>query len=202
MLPDMPKVQCPFVRETNSKWEYLVTDKINPWYERVFEDPNVICVEKLDGTNICIEIKNKQVVNIQNRMNVINPRNISTVHIMEWLYESLKKNYLDLKDWIYFGELIWPKLQANPYQIDYHIWLPFATYCKEFLTYKTWHEYPKTFQNISDRFQNNIFSLYYRKRHKWDIKKPEWVMFYHPDGRIAKLRLDMFHRYDGKRHRE
>ena len=199
----MPKIESPFVRVHNEKDEYVVIDEINPWYERVFQDDWVLCVEKLDGTNICIEIKNKEVVQIQNRMNIINPWNVSTVHIMEWLYESLKREYLPKKDGIYFGELIWPKLQSNPYGLERHLWIPFLTYAKEHLAYKSRWKYPKTFQALSERFQTNIFSLYYRKLHEWAIQKPEWVVFYHPDGkRIAKLRIDMFDRYEWRRHRE
>jgi len=200
MLPDMPKLESPFVRRLNEKDEYLVIPEINPWFEWVFED-DVLCVEKLDGTNICIEIKNKEVVNIQNRLNIINPWDKSTAHIMEWLYESLKKWYLDLSDWIYYWGLIWPKLQWNPYKLDHHIWIPFLSYAKESLVYNSWWKYGKTFDDISDWFQNHIFSLYYRKKHNWEIIKPEWVIFISPDWKMAKLRLDMFDWYEGRRHK-
>lgn len=201
MLPDFPKVQCPFERVLRKFDEYLVTPKITPWYEWVFEDPDVVCVEKLDGTNISIKVENKSVVAIQNRKNIINPWSKSTVHIMEWIYEALKKGYLDLEDGVYFGELIWPKLQGNPYDLEKHIWIPFFTYAKNSLAYKSWWKYDIGFDSISNWFEKDIFSLYYRKIHKWEKKKPEWVIFYHPDGRIAKLRLDMYDWYKWRRHK-
>ncbi|MCP4674639.1 MAG: hypothetical protein GY854_03825 [Deltaproteobacteria bacterium] len=66
-----PKLHCPFIRQTfqvNKKhWKehgaklklrkaevYLVVDRINPGYEWVFDDPDTIAVEKLDGTNVKI----------------------------------------------------------------------------------------------------------------------------------------------------
>ncbi len=201
MLPDMPKLESPFIRKINEKGEYVVINELNPWYEWVFEDENVLCVEKLDGTNICVEIKNKEIVNIQNRLNIIKPWEKSTSHIMEWLYESLKKWFLDLSDWIYYWELIWPKLQWNPYKLDRHIWIPFSSYAKESLVYNSWWKYWKTFDDISNWFQNYIFSLYFRKKHNWEIVKPEWVIFISPDWKMAKLRLDMFDWYEGRRHR-
>jgi hypothetical protein len=91
LLPDMPKIESPYVRVLSAKKEYLVTPEVTPGYEWVFDDPSVICVEKLDGTNIAIEILDKSVVKIQNRMNVVHPWEARTSHIMEGLYESLKK---------------------------------------------------------------------------------------------------------------
>jgi hypothetical protein len=68
-LTDYPKLHCPFVRKTyevnQDDWRkhgrklqlrkpevYLVTPEINPGYEWVFDDPDTIAVEKLDGTNV------------------------------------------------------------------------------------------------------------------------------------------------------
>lgn len=201
MLPDMPKLECPFVRKLVKFDEYLVTPEINPWYEWVFEDENVKCVEKMDGTNISIKIQDKKVIAIQNRLNIIDPWDKSTAHIMEWLYESLKKGYLDLPDGVYFGELIGPKLQWNPYKLERHVWIPFLSYAQESLAYKSWEKQEKTFENISIWFRDHIFSLYHRKIHDGEITKPEWVIFIHPDGRMAKLRLDMFDWWEGRRHK-
>jgi hypothetical protein len=36
---------------------YLVVDRVNPGYEWVFEDPETIAVEKLNGTNINQKIR-------------------------------------------------------------------------------------------------------------------------------------------------
>ena len=66
-LSDFPKVQCPFVRKIfpvnkddfkkyGSQYQlrnpevYLVTNEVSPGFEWVFDDPDTIAVEKLDGT--------------------------------------------------------------------------------------------------------------------------------------------------------
>ena len=54
IAPDMPKLQSPYLRERveiNGKLHYVVTDKIDPDYLWVFEDPEVFIMEKLDGTS-------------------------------------------------------------------------------------------------------------------------------------------------------
>jgi hypothetical protein len=133
-------------------------------------------------------------------MNVVHPWEARTSHIMEGLYESLKKWYLDLPDGIYYGELIGPKVNGNPYDLDQHIWIPFLTYARESLAYSSWGKYGKTYEDISKWFETHIFSLYYRKRHDGIVKPPEGVMFIWSDGRIAKLRRDMYDWYVGQRH--
>jgi len=166
-LPDMPKLESPFLRKMIDG-EYIVTSEITSWYEWVFEDNDVIAMEKLDGTNISIEIKDKKPVRVQNRLNKIDFWDKSKAHIIEWIYESFYKWYMDVADWIYFWELIWPKLQSNPYDLDKHIWIPFLTYAKESLAYKSWWKYETSFDSISKWFEwDDIFSLYYRKVHKW-----------------------------------
>jgi len=202
LLPDMPKLESPFVRNMINR-EYIVSSKITSWYEWVFEDNDVIAMEKLNGTNISIEIKDKKPVRIQNRLNKVAFWDKSKAHIIEWIYESFYKWYLDLSDWVYFWELRWPKLQWNPYDLDKHIWIPFFTYAKQSLAYKSWWKYETSFNSISNWFKgDDIFSLYYRKIHKWTKKKPEGIVFYSPSkNKLAKLRLDMFDWYKWRRHR-
>ena len=66
MIPNFPKLECPFVRK-NYKVDiedfkkyghelqlrepkvYLVTPEVNPGYEWVFDDPNTFAVEKQNG---------------------------------------------------------------------------------------------------------------------------------------------------------
>ncbi len=202
LLPDMPKLQSPFIRKTIND-EYVVTSEITPWYEWVFEDKDVIAMEKLDWTNIAVEIKDKKPVRIQNRLNKIDFWDKSTAHLTEGIYEAFYKWYLDLPDWVYHWELIWPKLQANPYDLEKHIWIPFSSYAKNSLAYKSWWKYDISFDAISNWFKwDDIFSLYYRKVHKWAKKKPEGLIFYSPSkNKLAKLRVDMYDWYEGRRHR-
>lgn len=95
-----------------------------------------------------------------------------------------------------WGELVGPKLQGKNLGLTEHLWIPFNTYARDHLAYKSWHKYPKTFENISEWFrkpisEGGIFSLF-GKRHKVDIQ-PEGVVFHNlKTGQMAKLRRDMF----------
>lgn len=83
-LGDFPKLYCPFIRQTfkvnrdhfkqfgrsyqlRTPEVYLVIDRVNPGYEWVFEDPETIAVEKLNGTNIKLKTENGRLVALQNR---------------------------------------------------------------------------------------------------------------------------------------
>jgi hypothetical protein len=74
------------------------------------------------------------------------------------------------------------------------------------LAYKSWHKYPKTFENIEKWFSGEIkdggiFSLLARR--KGIELKPEGVVFHNlKTGQMAKLRLDMFKGFKGNRHKE
>jgi hypothetical protein len=103
-----------------------------------------------------------------------------------------------MADGQWFGEAIGPKINGNPYQLDKHLWLPFNTYCKNHLAYKSWGKYPKDFETIQKWMVDDLMPLYsYRiNGREWDGKHfVEGVVFHHPDGRMSKLRSDMFPLY-------
>lgn len=66
MIIDFPKLHSPFIRETINDL-YLVTTKIDEDHKWVFEDKVVWAVDKLDGTNICIRVKDGLITNVFNR---------------------------------------------------------------------------------------------------------------------------------------
>ena len=69
---DFPKLESPFVREmqkTASGAEtYACTSKVNEKLKWVFDEPDVECSEKLDGTNVSIIIEDSAVKQVWNRM--------------------------------------------------------------------------------------------------------------------------------------
>ena len=193
----MPKLESPFVRKMVGQ-DYLVTAEIAAGMEWVFEDDSVIAIEKLHGTNVSVIIENGQVISIWNRKNRVNFFDKTKKHILEGLLEANFKGYLELPDGQWFGELIGKKVNGNPYQLDGHLWIPFQTYAQNHLRYKSWGKYPKDFKTISQWFQE-LMPLYMMKK---GVKNGfvEGVIFTHPDGRLAKLRKDMFSWYKGKQH--
>jgi len=197
---DMPKLESPFVRkEINGN--YVVTPEIAEGYEWVFNDDSVIATEKLHGTNVSIVIENGIIVSIWNRTARTPFFNKGKRFITDALLTSFERGYMDLlTDGQYFGEVIGEKVNGNPYKLSGHIWIPFNTYCKEHLAYKSWGKYPKTFDAISEWFKT-LMPLFALKRGDKE-GFVEGIVFYHPDGRMAKLRRDMFGWYTGKRHKE
>lgn len=201
MALDFPKIQSPFVRE-NIDGRYVVTPRIAEGYEWVFTDDSVACLEKLDGTNVSIIMRDGAVQSIWNRTNQIHFFDTGKSFIVKGLINAAERGYLALPEGQHFGELIGPKVNGDSYQLREHIWIPFKTYAMEHLRYKSWGKYPRDYATISRWFQEDIFSLYFARLNKGCKRYPEGVVFHHPDGRMAKLRRDMFLWYTGKQHKE
>ena len=197
-IKDMPKIESPFVRVMKDG-RYIVIDKINEGYEWVFKDESVMAIEKLDGTNVSIVIEGGNVTQVYNRTERIPFINKGKKWIIEGLLNSKEKGYLEfLGDGQFFGELIGPKVNGNPYKLDIHLWIPFETFCQKHLKYKCWGKYPKSFDSISKWFKD-LMPLYTSM--KGDREGfVEGIVFTHPDGRMAKLRKNMFEWYKGRGH--
>ena len=199
-IKDMPKIESPFVRkEINGA--YILTPEIAEGYEWVFNDDSVLAIEKLHGTCVSINIQDGIITSVWNRTERIPFFNKGKIHIIEGLLKSFERGYMEfLPDGQSFGELIGERVNGNPYKIKGHLWIPFETYSKNHLAYKSWGKYPKTFESISEWFKT-LMPLYALK-HGDKEGFVEGVVFTHPDGRMAKLRKDMWEWHQGPRHKE
>lgn len=202
MLSDFPKVECPFIRVLNSKDQHLVIDKVNPGFEWVFDDPDTFAVEKLDGTNVKLKTEQGRLVALQNRMNVIDPLQIikGKAFIIEGIFLSIQKGYV-LTEGEQAGEVIGPKLQGNPYQLQNHLWYPFEKAIAH-LRYKSFENHDRTFENWSSWFKDHLKSLFHSKLVGYEnASMAGGVIFYNlkrkAEGKshLAKLRRDMFEWY-------
>jgi len=208
-INDMPKLESPFVRKIMPNGDYLVTPEITPGYEWVFEDESVMAIEKLDGTNVSIVIEGGIVTSIWNRTERIPFINKPKKHIIEGVLNSWERGYCDLlEDGQHFGELIGPKVNGNPYKLDIHLWIPFSTFGQKHLRYKSWGKYPKDFNTVSE-WMKDLMPLYWVMKNSMSKDKDghylgfvEGIVFTHPDGRMAKLRKDMFPWFIGQRHND
>lgn len=218
-LSDFPKLHCPFVRQSfavdPAQWKkvgaslqlrepkvYLVVDRIQPGYEWVLDDPDTIAVEKLNGTNVKIRTEAGRLVAVQNRKNVIDPLQVlkGKTFIIEGVFQAIGKGYVK-EDGEQAGEVIGPKLQGNPYQLDQHLWYPFEKAVTD-LAYRSFHEHPRSFANWSTWFETGLKSRLYAKRaSKLGIEPSvmaEGVVFYNLRRKaegltwMAKLRRDMY----------
>ena len=218
MLSDFPKVECPFVRKVykvnpsdfkkfgsslklREPAVYLVEPEINEGFDWVLNDPNTFAVEKVDGSNLAIRMEGGRLMEVQNRMNVIDPLQImkGNIYHIEGIFQAIEKDYLK-PEGIQYGESLGPKLQANPYKLPHHLWYPFSK-AKESLRYKSFEKHPKGYWEFSEWFRLHLKSLFYCRFHKIPISDmatnvevpfAEGVVFYNGD-KIAKLRRDMWY---------
>lgn len=201
-IRDMSKLHSPFVRK-NIDGQYVVTPEIEEGYEWVFEDDDVMAIEKLHGTNVSVVIVEGNVCEVYNRTGRVPFLNKSKDFITKGLLESYRRGYMDfLGDGQHFGELIGERVNGNPYNIKGNLWIPFDTYAQKHLRYKSWGRYPKDFDTISEWFKEGLIPLFSRMQGHNDDGFVEGIVFTHPDGRMAKLRRDMFDWYKGKRHKQ
>ena len=221
-LTDFPKLHCPFIRQTfkvnKEQWSrcgsalnlrepvvYLVVNRINPGYEWVFEDKDTVAIEKLNGTNVKLLTEGGRLVAVQNRLNVIDPLQVlkGKTFIIEGIFRAIGKGYVK-PDGEQAGEVIGPKVQGNPYKLEMHEWYPFEKALTS-LSYRSFNEHERTFDNWSDWFKDWLVSRYYTKQSSMDAAKEkimaEGVGFYNmkrkAEGQtwMAKLRRDMFDWY-------
>lgn len=208
-VTDMPKLYSPFKREENEEGEYVVTPEVQEGFEWVFDEAEKVrAIEKLHGTNVSVVIKNGNINAVFNRTGRVKPYCKHKQYITKGILNSIKRGYLDLRDGQWFGEVIGPKLHNNPHKVDKHYWIPFRRYCLKYLEYKSYGKYSTDFDSISKWFKDELFSLFHVKWHGTNLEEAsvsdgtfcEGIVFWHPDGRLAKLRRDMFGWYEGERH--
>ena len=199
-ITDMPKIESPFIRK-EIKGDYVLIDEIREGFEWVFEDDSVMAIEKLHGTNVSIVIENGIITSFFNRTQRIPFFTKGHKFITEGLLNSYERGYMNLlQDGQHFGELIGPKVNGNPYKLEKHLWIPFGTFSQKHLRYKAWGKYPKDFKTISEWFKNDLLPLYSSMQGNRE-GFVEGIVFTHPDGRLAKLRRDMFLWYKKERHK-
>lgn len=205
---DFRKIKSPFIRKHNERGEYVVTPEIEPGYEWIFED-EVRAVDKLHGTNICVHFQESKVIAIDNRTTRVlqAPFDIHakmkdrTRHFMLGVLNSAGRGWLETyAEGHIYGELIAPEINANLHETPYPLFVPFE-YLYDKCHWRSWikNKYPKNFEAISEWFKT-LNSLFSERIFKKQILA-EGLVFCHPDGRMAKLRRDMYDWYEGPRHK-
>jgi len=114
-------------------------------------------------------------------------------------------------------ELLGPRINGNPYDLDENLWIPFSCIRKK-LRFKFWDDFvggldgksdEEIYEKVSDVFKG-LWSLYKRKRRVTvDVDEnagfvglaAEGIVFYDEEtNRMAELRRDMFDWWKERRH--
>lgn len=200
---DFPKLQCPFVREQVGK-RYIVKNEFMPGYEWLY-DKGVVAVDKLHGTNICVNIAGNHIESIDNRDTRIVescwlPTAGNGCKMLIGVLEAVNRGWLK-EDGKIYGELIGPDINENIHKSPGYLFVPFS-YLRSKCHWHSWvqNKYSKNFVAISEWFKE-LPSMFSKRLFNQDTLA-EGLVFYHPDGRRCKIRRDMFDWYDGKEHKE
>lgn len=219
-LSNFPKINAPFIRKEykispsdqkrlNINKLYLITPQKNDGYDWVF-DKNSFAVEKLHGTNICVEVEDGKIKRVQNRMNkiditsIINEKSglLPSGRILEGILAAAGSGYVE-NNRIQYGELIGDRINGNIHKIKGHLWVPFDIAIKK-LVYSSFNKYPKEFWGWCDWFRTSLKSLLYCRHNKVmisnmftnvDVPFTEGIVIYQKtDDKVmmSKLRRDMF----------
>jgi len=215
---DMPKLQSPFIRKVVNK-NYVCIPKINEELRWVFTDSTA--VEKLDGTNVSIVVKDKKIISVYNRKNCIDFWKKGNKRFIEGILEAIDKEYINLGDMgngQYFGELIGQQVNGNQYNLDRHLWIPFHILIEK-CRFKFWDDFIKEIHGLpdveiykkTDQLFRGLRSLYKRQKGisgnvdentGFEGMASEGIVFYRKNtNEMAKLRRDMFNWFKGNRHK-
>jgi len=204
-----PKVHSPFKREENEDGEYVVYDEVNDGFDWVFENDDVLAVEKLDGTNCAVYIEKRpdthDYIEAWTRhgyepFQEAEPYG-QTAHqfIVRAFQNSKRRGYLDnLEDGVHYGEAVGPDFQGNPHELDENLFIPFS-WLVDKCSYNSWGKYHKDFEAISGWFENDLFSLFASRMHGIDLTEAsvsngtfcEGIIFVHPDASYRQENITM-----------
>jgi hypothetical protein len=210
-IKDFPKLDSPFIRDTINN-RYVVTSKINVSFKWIFNKNKVLAIEKLDGTNVSIIVEKGKVIDIYNRKNRIEI--LSNKKYFRFIdgvnYSLYKELFKTNKSGQFFGELIGPAINENPYDEIRNIWIPFS-YLKKNCKFGFWNKFleqeienkdlteKEIFNKISNIFKD-LRSIYYEKNKGKKILAEGMIFYNKETGDMCKLRRDMFDWYKGVSH--
>lgn len=196
---NFPKIKSPFVRK-DIDGKYVCTPEIEEGYEWVFEDPTVLATDKLHGTNICCIFFNGILQYVHNRKNrlLLTPQigthlTTETHKAIEGVLKALEKGWIeDRFNGRIYGELVGPSINGNLHELNTHYFVPFD-YLKKHCKWNSWsaNKYPKTFDAIKEWFEY-LPSIFTNRITKCLSSIGEGIVFHGPEGKMAKLRRNMF----------
>jgi len=201
-----PKVHSPFKREENQNGEYVVYDEVSEGYEWVFDNDDVVAVEKLDGTNCAVSVEQTETgLDLEawtrhgyEPFQKAEPYGqYAHRRIVRAVQNSKRRGYLDdLSEGVHYGESVGPDFQDNSHELDENLFIPFS-WLADKCSYNSWGKYPKDFDTISGWFEEDLFSLFYSRMHGTDLETSsvsngtfcEGIIFVQPEAKYTESGL-------------
>jgi len=207
--PRFPKIHSPFKRKENEDGEYVVYDEVSDGYEWVFQNDDVLAVEKLHGTNTAVRIRQGEhglLLDGYTRhgpepFQQVDPYSADYHHrrICRAIQNSYRRGYLDeLGEGVFYGETVGPDFHGNEHELEENLFIPFD-WLVDKCSYKSWGKYPKDFETISGWFEENLFSLFYARMHGTSFETAsvengtfcEGIIFIRPDAQYNAQSIEL-----------
>lgn len=183
---EFEKMFPPFLRDET----FMCMPQVAEGWEWCFNPEEAYILEKVDGTNVKLEVAGMDVgIFARNQKHKgyvptsLNDPNYKYINqgVVNYIASRKKK----MKDGTYYGELLGPAIQNNPYGLETHRWFTFEPHKDGVMAYK---DYPR-----SDNFEEwKAWILGLRSLLNPEVEAEGVVFLHKHDGRMAKLRKDMF----------
>lgn len=184
---EFEKMFPPFLRD---EVNHMCVDEIAEGWEWCFDPSQCYVLEKLDGTNVKFEVNNLELNifarNQKSKGYVLSElNNPDYKYINQGVLNTVANKKKRFKSGVYYGELLGPSIQGNPYSLTEHGWYNFEPFKGGVEVYK---DYPKN-SNFED-WKNWILSL--KSLLNPEVESEGIIFLNKLDGRMSKLRKDMF----------
>ena len=184
---EFEKMFPPFLRD--EKTMFCLPEVAKGW-EWCFNTEEAYVLEKLDGTNVKLEVEGiKLAIFARNQKHKgyvkTTLNNPEYKYINQAVTNAVAKRKKRMKDGTYYGEVVGPAIQGNPYNLLTHHWFTFEPHKNGVQVYK---DYPKT----ADFNEWKAWILALSSLLNTDVEAEGVVFLNKKDGRMAKLRKDMF----------
>jgi hypothetical protein len=184
---EFEKMFPPFIRDLKTG---LCIQEVAKDWAWCFDPSQAIVLEKLDGTNVKIEVDG---VNLTIYARNQTHKGYVPVMLNDTAYKYIVQGVVNrvaarskrIKDGTHYGEVLGPAIQSNPYGLNTHMWYTFEPHKDGVKAYKD--------APVGDNFEAwKSYILNLKSLLNPNVEAEGIIFLNRNDGRMAKLRKDMF----------